>query len=135
MLGPSAHSDGLQGSVYLNIEVAVDGRVERVRVNRGLGMALDKRAVVAVKQWQYKPAPAGRIRSIVEMPFRLNPPGPWIFDGAVLDVNPLRGTPGPAITTNPELHQFTPPDPGLCSTQGHVGVNFIPYPERFRFGP
>jgi TonB family protein len=123
---PNARADGLQGSVLLNIEVAIDGRIEKVRVSHGLGMGLDEKAVAAVQQWQYKPAPAvaGRIRCIVEVPFRLDPPGPWVLDGSVLGVNPRRDIPGPVRTANPELRQFTPPDPSLCSTQGYIGVNF-----------
>jgi TonB family protein len=123
---PTARADGLQGSVLLNIEIAVDGRIEKAGVSHGLGMGLDEEAIAAVKQWQFKSAPAvdGGIRHIVEVPFRLDPPGPWILDGSVLGVNPRRDIAGPVKTTNPELNRFTPPDPTLCSTQDYVGVNF-----------
>lgn len=45
----------LQGAVLLSIEVWPDGRAHNVRVVRGLGMGLDRRAVEAVQKWEFDP--------------------------------------------------------------------------------
>jgi len=45
----------LQGAVLLSIEVWPDGRAHNVRVVRGLGMGLDRRAVEAVQKWEFEP--------------------------------------------------------------------------------
>jgi len=45
----------LQGAVLLSIEVWPDGRAHHVRIERGLGLGLDERAVEAVKKWEFEP--------------------------------------------------------------------------------
>jgi TonB family protein len=45
----------LQGAVLLSIEVWPDGRAHNVRVERGLGLGLDERAVQAVQKWEFAP--------------------------------------------------------------------------------
>jgi TonB family protein len=45
----------LQGAVLLSIEVWPDGRAHNVRVERGLGLGLDERAVEAVRKWEFEP--------------------------------------------------------------------------------
>jgi TonB family protein len=45
----------LQGAVLLSIEVWPDGRAHNVRVERGLGLGLDERAVDAVRKWEFEP--------------------------------------------------------------------------------
>ncbi|HEU0368590.1 MAG TPA: TonB family protein [Candidatus Acidoferrum sp.] len=51
-----ARKTKLQGSVLLAVLVGADGRVNEVRVLRGLGMGLDENAVQAVRGWQFLPA-------------------------------------------------------------------------------
>jgi TonB family protein len=50
-----ARMQRLQGAVLLAIEVWPDGRAHNVRVERGLGLGLDERAVEAVKNWEFEP--------------------------------------------------------------------------------
>ena len=56
--------------------VMPDGRATNIRVEKGLGMGLDERAVEAVKQWRFKPAlgPDGKpvaVALTIELTFRL----------------------------------------------------------------
>jgi periplasmic protein TonB len=65
----------LQGKVVLLIEVWQDGRAHNIRLERGLGLGLDERAVQAVEQWRFRPgakdgAPV-RTGARVEVSFRL----------------------------------------------------------------
>ncbi len=50
-----ARPAGLQGTVYLHLEVSPEGKPEKVQVMHGLGLGLDEKATEAVKQWQFKP--------------------------------------------------------------------------------
>ncbi|MBI3664139.1 MAG: energy transducer TonB [Acidobacteria bacterium] len=66
----------LQGGVTLHIVVGTDGRVTNIRVERGLGMGLDERAIEAVRSWRLKPAlgPGGKpvpTEVLIEVTFRL----------------------------------------------------------------
>ena len=45
-----------QGTVLLVIEVGEDGKPQRFRVVRSLGLGLDEKAIEAVSQWKFKPA-------------------------------------------------------------------------------
>lgn len=62
--------------MYLSVVVMPDGRATNIRVEKGLGMGLDERAVEAVKTWRFKPAlgpdhkPAA-VALTVELTFRL----------------------------------------------------------------
>ena len=51
-----ARRRNLAGEVVLEIVVRNDGTVGDVRVMRGLGAGLDRRAVDAVRQWRFSPA-------------------------------------------------------------------------------
>jgi periplasmic protein TonB len=51
-----ARQRSIQGEVVLEIVVRRDGTVGDVRVLRGLGHGLDRRAVEAVRQWRFSPA-------------------------------------------------------------------------------
>jgi TonB family protein len=65
----------IQGSVLLEIEVGVDGRVHNIQVRQSLGLGLDERAIEAVKQWKFRPGqqdgrPVATIAT-VDVSFRL----------------------------------------------------------------
>ncbi|HLY16241.1 MAG TPA: energy transducer TonB [Bryobacteraceae bacterium] len=45
----------LQGVVVLYAEVDTSGRLQNIRVTRGLGLGLDDKALEAVKQWRFRP--------------------------------------------------------------------------------
>lgn len=54
-----AKSAGIEGQVYLEVEVLVDGSVGAIEVRKSLMAGpggLDEAAVKAVKQWKYQPA-------------------------------------------------------------------------------
>jgi TonB family protein len=55
--------------------VGADGRVRDVRVARGLGLGLDEKAIVAVKQWKFEPARKDNqpvpVQVSIEVNFRL----------------------------------------------------------------
>jgi periplasmic protein TonB len=65
----------LQGKVVLLIEVWQDGRAHNIRLEHGLGLGLDERAVQAVEQWRFKPGAKNgspvRTGARVEVFFRL----------------------------------------------------------------
>jgi TonB family protein len=46
----------VSGSVQVTVRVDRNGNPSHVRVTRGLGMGLDEKAVMAVRQYKYKPA-------------------------------------------------------------------------------
>jgi periplasmic protein TonB len=64
-----------QGVVVLWLVVGPDGRPRDMRVQRGLGMGLDEKAVEAVKQWKFEPATKDgkpvAVQINVEVNFRL----------------------------------------------------------------
>lgn len=51
-----ARRAGVHGSVTLAFTVGIDGRVQEVKVLRGLGYGLDEKAIEAVQSWRYEPA-------------------------------------------------------------------------------
>jgi len=51
-----ARRQGREGDVVLEIVVRADGSVGDVRIIKGLGAGLDRRAVDAVRQWRFSPA-------------------------------------------------------------------------------
>ena len=64
-----------QGTVVLYAVVDTDGMVRSVRVIRSLGLGLDEKAMLAVKQWKFKPGMKdGRavpVAASIEVTFRL----------------------------------------------------------------
>jgi len=64
-----------QGTVILGLIVDAHGRPQQLRVQRGLGMGLDQKALEAVRQWVFEPAQKdGRPVAVtisVEVAFRL----------------------------------------------------------------
>lgn len=53
---PEARKKKIEGAVTLAIVVNQKGDVVDAKVIKGLGYGLDENAVVAVKEWKYKPA-------------------------------------------------------------------------------
>ena len=50
-----ARQRGIEGIVTIVARVGVDGHVSAPRVTRGLGFGLDQNALVALRQWQFRP--------------------------------------------------------------------------------
>ena len=50
-----ARERGIEGIVTLGARVEPDGRVSTARVLRGLGAGLDQNAIVALRQWRFRP--------------------------------------------------------------------------------
>jgi TonB family protein len=50
-----ARERGIEGIVTLGARVEPDGRVSTARVVRGLGAGLDQNAIVALRQWRFRP--------------------------------------------------------------------------------
>jgi TonB family protein len=53
---PEARKKKIEGSVTLMIVVDKKGDVTDAKVVKGLGYGLDENAILAVKEWKYKPA-------------------------------------------------------------------------------
>jgi periplasmic protein TonB len=51
-----ARRRGITGEVVMEVVVLRDGSVGPVRLLQGLGLGLDERAIVAVRQWRFTPA-------------------------------------------------------------------------------
>ncbi|MCZ7625697.1 MAG: energy transducer TonB [Candidatus Methylomirabilis sp.] len=73
----TAREKGYEGTVFLRVLVRVDGRVERLTVDRSSGYEmLDRAAVDAVREWAFFPAKRGgkTVESWVLLPvkFALN---------------------------------------------------------------
>jgi TonB family protein len=48
-------SRGIEGSVLVSVRVGVDGRLSDLRVVKGLGFGLDENALLAVREWKFRP--------------------------------------------------------------------------------
>ena len=64
-----------QGTCVLGVIVGPDGKPRDIRVLRGLGMGLDRKAIAAVQQWRFAPATKDgqpvSVQISVEVSFRL----------------------------------------------------------------
>jgi protein TonB len=72
-----ARRRGYQGTVYLEVLVSIEGRVEGVRVVKSSGhKVLDKAALKAVRKWRFEPARRGseaiEARATLPVTFKLN---------------------------------------------------------------
>jgi periplasmic protein TonB len=71
----AARSVKMQGMVTLRLIVGADGRPREIRVQKGLGMGLDEKAIAAVESWRFEPSMLnGRPVAVaiqVEVNFRL----------------------------------------------------------------
>ena len=69
-----ARAARLTGTVTLSLVVNTDGKIDGIRVLKGLGMGLDEKAIEAIQKWRFKPgldrkrAPV-RVRVTVELNF------------------------------------------------------------------
>ena len=65
----------LQGTLLLRVIVGPEGRARDIRVQRGLGMGLDEKAIEAVQRWKFEPATKDgkpvTVQINIEMNFRL----------------------------------------------------------------
>ncbi len=72
----AARNDQIEGTVQLSIVIDEKGRVENVRIVRGLHPDLDKNAIESVKTWKFKPGEKDgnpvKVKAEVEINFRLN---------------------------------------------------------------
>jgi TonB family protein len=50
-----ARRGGIEGVVLAEAHIGADGRVSAARVRRGLGFGLDQNALVALRQWRFRP--------------------------------------------------------------------------------
>ena len=64
-----------QGSVLLHVVIGEDGKAADVQVVQGLGLGLDEQAILAVRQWQFKPGTRNGVpvpvAANIEVNFRL----------------------------------------------------------------
>ena len=71
----AARSAKMQGTVTLWLVVGTDGKPRDIRVQKGLGMGLDEKAIAAVETWRFEPSMLnGRAVAVainVEVNFRL----------------------------------------------------------------
>jgi TonB family protein len=66
---PEAMRARIEGSVEMQVVIDTDGSVIDARILRGLPM-LNEQALIAVRQWQFKPLPQ-RVATNIEMTFTL----------------------------------------------------------------
>jgi len=64
---PEAKKKKIEGQVTVSIVVDKKGDVAYAKVVKGLGYGLDENAIVAVKEWKYKPATKNGEPVVVKM--------------------------------------------------------------------
>lgn len=130
----------IQGSVELEVVVRVDGTVGDVRVTKSLDPGLDQEAIVAAKQWRFRPGrdaagmPVPVLVTII-LDFRLadeppkvelRSPLPTTLTPEFLQDARLFGAPG---MTAPELLAVVQAEPTDMATmmkiQGSVDIDFV----------
>lgn len=52
-----ARKANVQGTVVVSVNVGIDGIARNIKVERGLGMGLDQKAVEIVQEWLFRPPP------------------------------------------------------------------------------
>lgn len=67
---PEAEREGLEGSVLLEIDLGVDGRVLRAEVLEPAGHGFDEAALEAVRQFEFVPAEIDHVPSAVRLTYR-----------------------------------------------------------------
>ena len=50
-----ARKANVQGTVVVSVNVGIDGITRNIKVERGLGMGLDQKAVEIVQEWLFRP--------------------------------------------------------------------------------
>jgi TonB family protein len=122
---PEARAAGLQGTVSLYVEVDRGGKPSEVQVMEGLGLGLDEEAVKAVKHWEFEPklGSADEIQDALEIdvPFRLDPPGPWLVESESyrVTVPDRRRNEG---VVRPVPVRYVAPDASACLEAGDTVV-------------
>lgn len=70
-----ARAAKLAGTVLLSVVIDVDGKAKDIDVSRGIGLGLDEQAVLAIRQWKFKPGMkegvAVPVKASIEVNFRL----------------------------------------------------------------
>jgi TonB family protein len=70
-----ARAAKLQGTVLLYIEIDPTGKATNIKVQRGLGLGLDEKAIEAVSKWKFKPGQKDgmpvTVQATIEVNFRL----------------------------------------------------------------
>ncbi len=93
-----ARRAGYAGNVVLSVIVDVQGNVSDVKVEKGLGMGLDEKAVETVRTWKFKPATRDGVPvpvlMAIEISFRL-------FDHHGSGLGGAGGAPGSVAANNP----------------------------------
>jgi TonB family protein len=71
----SARTDKVSGTVLLSLVVTKEGIADQITVKRSLDPRLDERAIIAVKQWRFKPGQKNgedtNVLAMIEVNFRL----------------------------------------------------------------
>jgi TonB family protein len=131
-----ARAAGLQGTVSLYVEVDGSGKPSEVEVMEGLGLGLDAEAVKAVEHWVFK-SKSGAADGIqdaleIDIPFQLDPPGPWHVKSESYRVTiPDRERHGDIVRPVPT--HYVAPDAAVCREAGAiavrvtVGTDGVPY--------
>ena len=69
-----ARNAKLRGTVVARVEIWPDGKAHNIRVERGLGMGLDQKALEAIEQWEFEPGKKDekpvKVGATIEMNFR-----------------------------------------------------------------
>jgi TonB family protein len=120
----AARAAGLQGSIYLYVQVEPDGSTSHIQVLHGLGLGLDEKAVEAVKQWHYSPAMAGgkpvSMGHSAEVEFRLEKNSEW----RILMASYTMPGYGPVRGDEPKLVQYKAFQFGECQAGATGWVEF-----------
>jgi TonB family protein len=70
-----ARAAKLAGTALLNVVIDVDGRAKEFELMNSLGLGLDEQAVLAIRQWKFKPGEKGgvpvQVQAMIEVNFRL----------------------------------------------------------------
>lgn len=56
---PEARAAKIQGSVFLEAVIGLDGRAHHIRTVRSLGHGLDEKAIQALEHWKFTPGKSG----------------------------------------------------------------------------
>jgi len=67
-----ARRAGIEGTVYLTAIVEKDGRAHDIRIQRGLGLGLNRNAIRAVREWRFRPGMRDGEYVRVRCNFRIN---------------------------------------------------------------
>jgi TonB family protein len=119
---PALYSDEarrhrIEGAVTVAVTLDAAGRVTASRIVRGLGFGLDQNALVAVRQWRFRPAMRGE--TVVDVEFSLR-------NEAVneLIANDMATRVGPGVTP-PRAVRTAEPRPRLGRPGGRVVLDVV----------